>query len=261
MAMLPPLLVYGVEDPTVASIFVQELAADLQEGGLNVAADDLGGTVTAPEATSEAASEPAMRPARPQWLRLTDEQRAQIARGRPCATICQPVVIRYGYYPAYVGGRYIGEGYGRDDFSSSRDHYGDRARFGGSVEVTLVAEHGGGGGGERGGGFAERGGERGEFHGGREGFGMHEHGREGRFGGFGWWGWAGDYDYEYYYPPHYEPAAQVVIAFHIFDAASGRMIYYIRASSGSFSHDPSQLEKRFRKPVVKAFRQAMGLPN
>jgi hypothetical protein len=252
MAMLPPVLVWGVQDPTLATVFVQELTADVRLAGLNVVQEDFGGAVTT-RAESAPDNPPTSRPAptRPQWLRLAPEQRADLARGRPYATICQPVVVRYGYYPSFMPGQYASAGPDAYDFTSYRSG-ADHATW----AYVPIADHGGGGGGGGGrdgggrgdhGGRGEARGERGEFH---------EHGRDGFVGG-GWWGWGGG-DY-YYYPPRYEPAAEVAVAFHIYDAASGQMIYYIRASSASFDHGPAELEKGFHKPVIKAFRKAMGL--
>ena len=244
MAMLPPLLAADLEDPTLASIFIQDLTHQLRTAGVNVVGDDLGSAVTPREAATRPTSQRAEAgPLETQWLSLSDEERAILAKGNPYVTICQPVIVRYGYYPAYVPGQIVSGGYGGYDYTAYRADIGEEF----PQYVSVADRRGAAAGGSGRSSGAARGGRDGSNHGGG---GRH-------LGGLGWWG--SDFGPDYYIPPHYEPVAQIVVAFHIYDAASGRLIYYIRASNWSSNYGPPDLEKGFYKPVNRAFRKAMGL--
>lgn len=192
MAMLPAVLSAEVQDFTLAAAFARQVAWNLQEAGLDVMPDDLGGNLAVRVRTTQPA-----HGGPPQWLALTDAQRVEMAQGTPFATLCQPVVLRYGYYPQYVPPQIYeyGPAYGPYYYP-----YGPYYAY-------------------------------------------------------------GPYGYGYaYIPGHYQPTAQVIVAFHVFDARTGRQAYYVVARNYSFEYTPGELEKGFRKPLKKAFAAGMWLP-
>ncbi len=251
IAMLPPVVAAGSEDQTLASIFTEQLTLEIQCGGIPAFNDDFAARVTA---ALPPAVEPCPQPHRCiiNWLALSPQQRAQIADGADYTIICQPVVQRYGYYIAYIPPQQVTtyyEGCTLDvaDPNTSMEPAqfipapcpNEGAAMPGADEPVVIAHPPG---------WSYR-----SVMNGWPPLRGHEH-RE-VFGAFGWW--ADDYDFPYTY---YGPVAQIIIDYHLYDARTGELIYYIRASNWSSNNRPTELEDSFVEPVTKAMKQAMGLP-
>lgn len=232
--MLPPILSPVVQDPTRAAAFSRNMLRALQRANINVEYDDLGGRlqphVTSTQAALQmvttpgaAATAPATEPS-PNQLPL--EECYQYWQQRGFVTVAQPVVRRYGYYPRYMP-RQV----------SSNEAYW--------YHNTDTGWYGGWGEGANPGWEPNWGSTWAEDRGGGT--------------------WSGNYGtfplsasrYSTRVTPgQTQQVAAIAIEYQLFDVSNRQHIYYILASDSSERHRPTQLESAFRRPLVKAFRQA-----
>lgn len=244
MAMLPPVLSPVVQYRTLAATFVETTTGDLQKAGIEVTYTTLNGRLHARVLPVRAAGSRPLRAGGPatQPVWMPSPPRYQLLAQAGYVTVCQPTVLRYGYYQTYVPTRVITEPepywWGEGPQAPSGDGAFRLARFG-------VAWKGF----ERGHRFGERFvDERGDD------FGPGDDDWDDWDGG-DYWGYGPSY-YSAVIPAHYAPAAQIAATFYIFDVTTHQLLYYVHASDASMRYRPAQLEKGFDKPLVKAIREA-----
>ena len=234
IAMLPPVLSPQVQDTSAAAAFVDTLTRQLQAGGIDLAAENFGGRLR----VRLLATQPTTAKFREgHWLSVGDAQRAQMAQGTPYAVICQPVVQRYGYCKEFVPSQTIEilRGQPSDaspDLAAAADgdaavvnSPADRDARRGKAAVLHYAN-----------GMTDPLGETQDIDPGAMVF-------EG---------------YAEKIPAHYEPAAQIVIEYYFYNAATGQRVYYILAKSENPDYQPVELQAGFAKPLTQAFLKAQG---